>query len=158
MNIPNESLSGTQFYVRLKQAFERAGLPTTQMQIAELLRVSQASVSKWKQNKAYPSRKVIGRAAELTRVSLPWLYFGVGAMSDKPDHALYAIMRYYEVLPLSGRKRLLRSAREHYEDAVADRMIDPMQNPPDDSITPEPGKNPRKHNPNGPDGPGRRGR
>lgn len=108
-NIP----TGREFYARLQEALHEACLPTTQVEIAELLGVSQGTVSKWKNNLSYPSRSVAAKAAELCGVSLPWLFFGLGhkkAGADV-DELVWALMTAFDSLPDDQKRELVAYAR-----------------------------------------------
>lgn len=111
MNFPPVP-SGSGFYARLTEALTDAGYPTTQNQIADLLKVSQPLVSKWKNDQAYPSKATAAKAAELCRVSLSWLFFGLGHKKDgSVDDMVWALMEAFDRLPLEQRKELVAYAR-----------------------------------------------
>lgn len=120
--------TGHEFYGRLEEALSDACLPTTQVQIAELLGVSQGTVSKWKNNRSYPAKEAAARAAELCGVSLPWLYFGIGhkkAGADM-DEMVWALMSAFESLPDDQKRELVEFAKFK---AATHRRPEPQETP-----------------------------
>jgi transcriptional regulator with XRE-family HTH domain len=101
--------TGAEFFDRLCEAFEEAGLGTTQVEIAKLVGVNQSAVSKWKNNESYPSVETALRAATVSKVSVAWLYLGIGNKreDDEMDKLTWALLRTMAKLPVADRRELL---------------------------------------------------
>jgi transcriptional regulator with XRE-family HTH domain len=101
------------FYGRLVEALAKAGHPTTQTGISELVDVTQTAVSAWANAGSFPRMDTLIRLADLTGCSLDWLISGRGdasaATAGEPD--AQELLRIYRLLRVDGRAFVMQAAR-----------------------------------------------
>ena len=107
------NLSGAAFYARLMESLTDAGLPTTQVQIADMAGVQQPAVSKWKSDESFPEYEAALRLAQRARVSVSWLWLGLGNKKNggDMDDQTVALLDAWHRMPEAARKELLEYIR-----------------------------------------------
>ncbi len=124
-----EKPTGQEFFARLLEALRDADLPTTQTSVAEFLGINQSAVAKWKSGESFPEFDNVVRLASRARVSIPWLYLGVGnkkSQADMDDQTL-ELLRAWDRMPKGARDELLNFVR--FRASLADQRPDADEPP-----------------------------
>jgi transcriptional regulator with XRE-family HTH domain len=105
--------TGAEFFARLLEALTDAGLPTTQTEIGAMCGVNQSAVAKWKSSESFPTYENALRLAQRARVSLSWLWLGLGNKNNggDMDEQTVALLDAWHRLPEAVRREILEYIR-----------------------------------------------
>ncbi len=76
----------TMIWDRIKEAFQGAGLPSTQIAIARALGIGQSAVGKWSSGTGNPTTKRVLEIARITGYSALWILSGQGEKRLAPGN------------------------------------------------------------------------
>jgi transcriptional regulator with XRE-family HTH domain len=116
-------LSGAAFYKRLMEAFTDLGEEPTQTQLAEWAGLQQPAVSKWKSDASFPDYENARRLALRARVSIAWLWLGLGNKNNggDMDDQTNELLEAWHRMPEQARREMLEYIRYR---AQAERPTD----------------------------------
>ncbi len=100
------------FWTRTKEAFEEAGLDSTQAGIAKFLGIKQPSISDWNKPDGYPTMANAIKLAHKANVCVEWLLTGRGPRRLPPkDGAAESLWQAWNHLPPVSQGQVLGFAQ-----------------------------------------------
>lgn len=105
----------TLIWDRIKEAFQGAGLPTTQIAIARALGIGQSAVGKWSSGTGNPTTKRVLEIARITGYSALWILSGQGEKRLAPgtdvDPSTAKLLELWAAAPADLRREILEYMR-----------------------------------------------
>jgi transcriptional regulator with XRE-family HTH domain len=119
------------FYGRVVEAFDSAGLDHSQSAIARQLGLGQSAVAKWAHGNGYPTLRKCIQIAVLTGVGIEWLMTGRGSKKEQTamDALTQRLLEEWAKLPADKKRATLDFVRFQKSQTQEPSVVPPDHGP-----------------------------